>query len=221
MRSTFAEEMMRLLIHTLFIMGLFSGLFGCNKDKPSRPAPPEEKAQSDSEDSFPPVPEWEPEIEVPLDQIIDRFAYYTDGGKDFVVFTHGTCAIVSDGLSDAEASEEAKGTLSQIFNYHPDMNPQNMDDGNILISYNHPAYNVVLDSITTKHMSTIEKNHQKALARSEVLMTPIGNNKFDDFGMKALFGRCYFFMDAKNPAVSRVVRKTNSEHDSGLNGLQP
>ena len=196
-------------------MGLFSGLFGCNKDKPSPPAPPKEDARADAEDSFPPVPEWEPEIEVPIDQIIDRFAYYTDGGKEFVVFKHGTCAIVSDGLSDAEVVEEAKGILSQIFNYHPDMNPQNMDDGNILISYNHPAYNVVLDSITTKHMSIIEQNHQKALARAEVLITPQGNNKFDEFGMKALFGRCYFFMDAKNPAVSRVVRKTNSEEDGG------
>jgi len=192
-------------------MGLFSGLFGCNKDNSSDPEPPKEEAQANSDDSFPPVPEWEPDIEVPIDQIVDRFAYYTDGGKDFVVFTHGTCAIVSDGLSDTEAAEEAMGIVSQIFNYHPDMNPRNMDDGNILISYNHPAYNVVIDSITTEHMATIEQNHQKALARAEVLITPQGNNKFDEFGMKALFGRCYFFMDAKNPVVSRVVRKTNSE----------
>ena len=204
---------MRHFTHTLLIMGLFSGLFGCNKDKSSPPEPAKEEIHADSDESFPPVPEWEPDIDVPLDQIVDRFAYYTDGGKDFVVFTHGTCAIVSDGLSDAEAADEAKGILSQIFNYHPDMNPQNMDDGNILISYNHPAYNVVLDSITTEHMKTIKQNHQKALARAEVLITPLGNNKFDEFGMKALFGRCYFFMDAKNPAVSRVVRKTNSEQD--------
>ncbi len=208
---------MRHIATILLIMGLFSGLLGCKKDTPPEP-PTASEADAGAEESFPPVPEWEPDIEVPFDQIIDRFGYYTDGGKDFVVFTHGTCAIVSDGLSDAEAAEEAKGILFQIFNYHPDMNPQNMDDGNILVSYNHPAFNVVLDSLTTKHMATIEKNHQKALARDEVLITSLGNNMFDEFGMKALFGRCYFFMDAKNPVVSRIVRKTKSEPNDPANG---
>jgi len=52
---------------------------------------------------------------------------------------------------------------------------------------------------------------QKALARAEVLITPLGQNKFDEFGMKALFGRCYFFMDAKKPVVMKVVRKTKRE----------
>jgi len=179
------------------IMGIFSGLFGGDKVK--------------KDADFPPVPEWEPDIKLPQDKIIERFTYYTDGKKDFIVFTHGTCVIVADGLSDDAAKKEATETLLKIFNYHPDMNPVKMDDGNILVQYNHPAFNIVLDAITKEHMKTIEANHQKALARAEVLMTPLGSNKFDEFGMKALFGRCYFFMDAKKPVVSSVVRKTKSE----------
>ena len=182
----------------MFTMGLFSGLFGGEKPK-------------DNKKSFPPVPAWEPEIVVPMDKVIDRFRYYTDGDKDFVVLKHGTCVVVSDGLSDEDAEKEALETVSEIFNYHPDMDPKDMDDGNILIFYNHPAYTVVLDETTKRHMETIRTNHMKALARDEVLMTPGGPNKFDDFGMKALFGRCYFFMDAKKPEVAQVIRKANSE----------
>ncbi len=120
-----------------------------------------------------------------------------------------------DGLSESDAKKEALETVSKIFNYHPDMNPKSMDDGNILIFYNHPAYTVVLEEVANKHIDPIRKNHMKALARDEVLMTPGGPNKFDDFGMKALFGRCYFFMDAKKPEVASVIRKTNSEQDGG------
>lgn len=192
---------MRTITIVIITMGIFSGLFGGEK-------PEEDK------EGFPPVPEWEPEIAVPVGQIIDRFRYYTDGDKDFVVLTHGTCVVVSDGLSDEDAKKEALATVSAIFNYHPDMNPKSMDDGNILIFYNHPAYTVVLDELTEQHMDIIRKNHLKALARDEVLITPAGPNKFDDLGMKALFGRCYFFMDAKSPTVTHIIRKDSGEGGS-------
>jgi len=199
---------MKRLIATLFLtMGIFSGLFG--GEKPKKDA------------DFPPLPEWEPDIKLPQDKIIDRFSYYTDGKKDFVVFTHGTCVIVTNGLSDDDAKKEATATLSKTFNYHPDMKPVKMDDGNILVQDNHPAYNVVLEEVTKKHMKIIEANHQKALARAEVLITPLGNNKFDEFGMKALFGRCYFFMDAKQPVVTKVVRKTKSAQGGAANPAPP
>ena len=176
------------------LMGLFSKMFGGEKpvDKPKK---------------SPPVPEWQPDIEVPIVKVIDRFRYYTDNKKDFVVLQHGTCVVVSDGLTDQQTRIEALETVSKIFNYHPDMNPKTMDDGNIMIFYNHPAYTVVLEEISQKHLATIRTNHMKALVRDEVLITPAGPNKFDDFGMKALFGRCYFFMDAKQPAVVWIIRK--------------
>ena len=58
--------MMRAITIAFLTMGLFSGLFGGEKPK-------EEKKD------FPPVPAWEPEIELPMDKIIDRFRYFTDG----------------------------------------------------------------------------------------------------------------------------------------------
>lgn len=191
-------RILQISIGTILIMGLFSGLFGGEKMK-------------ENNKDFPPVPAWEPKISVPIDKIIDRFRYYSNGNKDFVVLKNGTCIVVPDGLSDEEAKTEALELVSKIFNYHLDMNPKNMDDGNIMILYNHPAYTIVLNETTEKHMDIIRKNHMEALARDEVLITPAGPNKFDDFGMKALFGRCYFFMDAKNPIVSKIIRGTNSE----------
>jgi hypothetical protein len=93
---------------------------------------------------FPPIPDWQPSISQPLDRIVDRLKYYTNGACDIAVFKNGTCVVFDDGLSDEDAEQFAKEVLAKIFNYHPDMNPTNMDDGNILVRYNHPAVNIVL-----------------------------------------------------------------------------
>ncbi len=134
--------MIRAVILALVLMGLFSKLFGDEKpaDKPK---------------DFPPVPAWQPDIEMPLEKIVDRFRYYTDNKKDFVLLKHGTCVLVTGGATDEQAKKEALETVAKIFNYHPDMSPKTMDDGNILIFYNHPAYTVVLDEITKKYMDSI------------------------------------------------------------------
>lgn len=159
---------------------------------------------------FPPRPDWRPTIEQPIEQIVERMVYYTDGKKDFVTFAHGTCAVVPDNLADDDAIAAATKVLSDIFNYHPDMNPVEMDDGNILVRYNHPAVNIVLREVVRANREEIERNHQKALAPAEVLITPLGPNQFDAFGMAALFGRCFMFMDAQEPVVVRIVRRTQS-----------
>lgn len=156
---------------------------------------------------FPPVPDWRPQIEQPLERIVERLTYYLNGKRDFAVFRHGTCAILEDGLSDSEAQERARSILHSIFHFHPDMNPRNMDDGNVLVQYNHPAVNVVLEDLAIAHWAEIDANHQRALATSEVLITPLGQNVFDDFGKRALFGRCFMFMDAQTPKVVKLVRK--------------
>ena len=157
---------------------------------------------------FPPVPEWRPAIDAPIERIVERMVYYTNGKKDFVTFAHGTCAIVPEQLADEAAVAEAVTILSNIFNYHPDMNPVEMDDGNILVRYNHPAVNVVLQDVVRANWKEIERNHQKALTPAEVIITPLGPNRFDEFGIAALFGRCFMFMDAQEPVVVRVVRRT-------------
>jgi len=159
------------------------------------------------ESRFSPVPDWRPTIRQSLERIIDRLEYYTDGKRDFAVFQYGTCVILPDGLSEGDASAAATDVLMKIFHFHPDMNPRDMDDGNIIVQYNHPAINVVLSEITDNHWAEIDRNHQHALATHEVLITPLGHNVFDDFGKKALFGRCYMFMDAQEPVVVRIVRK--------------
>lgn len=159
------------------------------------------------EPQFPPVPDWRPTIKQPIDRLIERLCYYTDNKKDFAVFENGTCVLLPDGLTEPEAERTAKEILNNIFTYHPDMNPVNMDDGNIVVQYNHPALNIVLDEIAQNHFAEIDRNHQRALTTSEVLITPLGNNVFDDFGKKALFGRCFMFLDAQDPKVIKIVRK--------------
>lgn len=172
-------------------------MFGIFKKKEPPKEPPKQ---------FPPVPEWRPSITLPIEQVTERFRHYTDGEHDFAVFTNGTVAILPAGLTDQEATELALNSLNKVFHAHPDMNPMPMQDGNILIRYNHNVASLVLGNIAQEHWTEIEKNHQKALATSEVLITPLGQNIFDDFGKKALFGRCYMFMDAQAPQVVRIER---------------
>lgn len=173
-------------------------MFGLFKKTP--PPPPEPPKQ------FPPVPDWKPEISQPLERIVERIAFYTNGSRDFAVFGHGTVAILPSGLSDAEAEQHANHSLRQVFHAHPDMNPLNMKDGNILVQYNHDVVSLVLSDVATDNWTEIDKQHQRALATYEVLITPLGQNTFDDFGKKALFGRCYMFMDAQAPKVVRIER---------------
>ena len=179
-------------------------LLGCPTpiEAPAVPAPQE----AEDLDKHPPVPAWKPDFSVSVEVVLERMIYYTDDGRDIVLFTHGTAVLVPEGLDDAAAKSNALATLSEIFNYHPDMNPVTMDDGNLLVQYNHPAYNVVIAEFAAEHMATIEERHLDGLATSEVLITGLGPNKFDELGMKALYGRTFMFMDAQAPVVVKVYR---------------
>ena len=157
-----------------------------------------------------PVPDWRPDIVQPLDRLIERLRDYTFGKRDFALFTHGTTVLLPDGLDDAAAEALAHEELRRIFHRHPDLTPVPMTDGNVLVRYGDRAANLVLADVAARHRDTIEANHLRALARSEVLLTPLGANVFDELGKQALFGRCYLFMDAQAPQVACIVRKQAS-----------
>ncbi|MDO1582674.1 hypothetical protein [Rhizobium oryzicola] len=114
--------------------------------------------------------------------------------------------LLDEGLTEKEAAEVSLKVLSDILSSHPDMNPTPMDDGNILVQYNHPALNVVLHDVAHAHWSEIEARHLDGLTPSEVLITPLGPNKFDTFGKQALLGRAYMFLDAQKPEISGIIR---------------
>jgi hypothetical protein len=168
------------------------------------------KRKSGPQTPFPPVPDWKPDFAPPSDQILQRVQYYTNEDCDIAIFRHGTCVLLKDGLTDEEASAFSMAVLSQIFNYHPDMKPLAMEDGNVLVQYNHPAVNLVISEHAESNWEAIEGNHLRALATDEVLNTPLGPNVFDDFGKKALYGRCFMFMDAQAPEIIRIERKSAS-----------
>lgn len=167
-------------------------------------------ARTEAEPSrgFPPVPAWRSSFSQPLEQIADRVSYYSNGRRDFAVLRYGTCVILEEGLADDGAKVFALETLSEILNFHPDMNPSLMDDGNILVRYNRPAANVVLKEVAQAHWEEIESRHLDGLTASEVLITPLGPNKFDDIGKQALLGRAFMFMDAQAREIVEIKRHT-------------
>ncbi|NNE86783.1 MAG: hypothetical protein HKN27_01800 [Silicimonas sp.] len=155
---------------------------------------------------FPPKPAWTPSFFPNLDEIVERVRHYGRNAHDFVVFQKTTCCLVPPGLSDTEAEKAAVEVLQKIISFHPDMNPQTMADGNILVGYNHPAYNVIPLDFARQHWREIEERHLDGLTRDEVLVTPLGPNVFDDVGKMALLGRSYMFMDALSATVVRIER---------------
>jgi len=138
--------------------------------------------------------------------IIDRMKYYTDRKRDFAVFENGTCVILGEGLSDQDAVAYAKEVLVELLHAHPDMRPANADDGSLVVQYNLPAVNIVLDDVAQAHWDEIDANHLGALTAHEVLITPLGPIVFDNFGKRALFGRCFMFMDAQLLNVVEIER---------------
>ena len=173
-------------------------MFGLFKKK----QPPPERPKQ-----FPPVPDWRPEIAQPVERIVERFRFYTNGTRDFAVFEHGTVAILPSDLSDNAAAKHAEMALHKVFHAHPDMKPMNMQDSNILIQYDHHVASLVQSDVVEQNYAEIDKQHQRAIATSEVLISPVGHKVFDEFGKKALFGRCDMFMDAQSPRVVRIERR--------------
>lgn len=192
--ATSSEFFEAVMVRRSVIAGL-AGFLGLGAAKVAAPRP-----------AFPPVPSWEPSFKQPRERIIDRLNYYADGKRDFVVFRHGTCVVLDDGLSDEGAKAFALKVLSDILRQHPDMIPSPMDDGNMMVRYNHPAVNIVLKDVAEANWSEIEQQHLEGLTPSEVLITPLGPNQFDTDGKIALLGRAYMFLDARDPEVAEIER---------------
>jgi len=75
---------------------------------------------------------------------IDRFSYYYDEGRSFVVI--GDNAVVVMPIGDEKSHEEiiqcAKDAMAGIAGSHPDFSSYIMDDGNVLIEMNYNVYSV-------------------------------------------------------------------------------
>jgi hypothetical protein len=152
---------------------------------------------------FPPKPEWKPNIPVDIDRIVKTFAYYTNNKAAFVVFEHGTSIIVNADATDMES--EAIEILDKIYNSHPDFDPREMDDENIMVMYSQPdAVSIVFADEYERHSEYIDQNHQAGVLRDEVLFRGDGEpNVFDQFGKAGLFARARMFLDAQSHVVAR------------------
>jgi hypothetical protein len=162
--------------------------------------------QSKDTDDFPPKPKWKPNVSVDLAIVADRASYYTDKKKTVVIFHHGTCVVLP--ANSVMPEEEAKAVLDRVYQFHPDFNPQAMDDGNFAVSFSQPnCFAVVTKKEFEDNREYIRKNHLDGVVKDEVLLnSDKKRNRFDDRGMIGLFGKARMFMDAQKPEISRVIR---------------
>jgi hypothetical protein len=165
--------------------------------------------QSKKPDDFPPKPKWKPNVPVDLSVVANRASYYTDGKKTLVIFRFGTCVVLPAETEKPE--EEARKVLDSVYNYHPDFNPQSMDDGNFAVSYSQPnCFSVITKDEFEKNREYIRTNHLDGLVRDEVLLNAEKKpNVFDDRGMIGLFGRARMFLDAQQPEIVNVIKPKN------------
>ncbi|WP_113958618.1 hypothetical protein [Roseimicrobium gellanilyticum] len=154
---------------------------------------------------FPPIPKWKPSIPIDLNSVADRAGYYTDHENVVVIFKHGTCVVLHANVRNPEV--EAMSVLERVYNFHPDFNPQLMDDGNWLVSFSQPhCVSLVTKAEFENHRSYIQDNHLQGLVQGEVLLNAEQQpNSFDEPGMIGLFGRARMFMDAQDPVVARIL----------------
>lgn len=160
--------------------------------------------RKNNSDSFPPTPAWKPCVPVDIDRTTETFAYYTDRSARFAVFENGTCIAVRDQVSDTEL--HAKSVLDQIYNFHPDFNPMEMDDGNFMVTFSQPgSASIVFIDEFEANRDYIDENHLDGVVRDEVLLNADNQpNTFDDRGKIGLFGRARMFLDAEDPVVIRI-----------------
>jgi hypothetical protein len=126
---------------------------------------------------LPPIPKWRPTVEVDIPRTARTMARYLDDARTFVIFTNGTCVVVS-ATEDPVAS--AKDLLEKILHAHPDMNTAEMDDGHWTVRYSQAAFSVVFREEIEAHWGYIEKNHLDGLTRDEVIFGPSGApNRFN------------------------------------------
>jgi hypothetical protein len=191
----------RFAIHGAAPKGAKTKMFDMFKRKgapPPTPSPPRK--------GFPPVPAWQPWFNQPILAIIEAMKFYTNRTKDLAIFANGTIAVLPDGLTESQAKAHALEALNKVLFAHPDMNPMPMKDGNILIQYSHDIVTLVLKDVSESRFAEIDREYRRAIVDQEVMITPLGQNEFDDFGKKALFGRCFMFMDAQKPEILQIAR---------------
>jgi hypothetical protein len=176
------------ILYSVIIMFGFTKLFG-----------------QKSADDFPPKPKWKPNVPVDINVVADRAAYYTDHKKTIVIFRNGTCVVLP--AESSQPKQEAVAVLNAVFNYHPDFNPQKMDDGNFAITFSKPnCFAVVTNAEFEKNKDYIVKNHLDGVVKDEVLLNAKKEpNVFDDRGMIGLFGRARMFLDAQDPVVVKII----------------
>jgi hypothetical protein len=149
------------------------------------------------------VPKWRPTIPVDIAAIVDRVRYYTNGRWRFVVFSHGTIALVPNDGNDA--ASDAQDLLREAGFGHADFNPILMDDGNRLVGFTQHVCGVVLEAEMVEHRDYIEMHFRSGVRAKEALVSGEASSVATEDPLKAgLLARARLFMDAESLIVVSI-----------------
>ena len=74
---------------------------------------------------------------------IDRFSYYYDNNRAFVVIGDNTVVVMDEHGSHEKMLAFAKESMKSLLNCHPDFSSYVMDDGNALVEMPYNIFSVV------------------------------------------------------------------------------
>jgi hypothetical protein len=162
----------------------------------------------DKKAAFPPTPKWRPNTPIDIDEIVN-YSKSNIGNMQFVVFKYGTVAFLPNRVDNVQ--DAALSALAKVYNYHPDFRPKTRNDGNVIVHYLQPVYNIVFKHEIETYWDYIDKNHLDGICKDEVLIDGTGQpNVLDKLGKICLFGRAKMFMDAQAPKIVRTFEPPKS-----------
>jgi hypothetical protein len=145
-------------------------------------------------------PRWRPQIRPDSHLVLEKAGFYLNQKFQLAVFAFGTVVYFKNHVNEIDNS--AKQIISNLNLTHPDFTSSEMEDGNFIVEFNEPAFNIVFRNEIDLHWQYIEKNHLNGLCKNEVLINKYGErNTFDKIGKIALFGRARMFMDIQYPKI--------------------
>jgi len=74
---------------------------------------------------------------------IDRFSYYYDNNRAFVVIGDNAVVVMDEHKSHEKMLAFAKESMESLLNCHPDFSSYVMDDGNALVEMQYNVFSVV------------------------------------------------------------------------------
>jgi hypothetical protein len=151
-----------------------------------------------------PAPAWVPTVVPTLEWTLEHLRAYLNG-KDFTVFTNGTCVVWPDAVNPSHAACEER--LLSVVRHHPDFKVRRHSSGDALVTFRGGVGGVMSGEILKKNLVMLQAEaYSQGRFPTEMLFEE-GRAGADNTDLIAgLYVRARLYLDAKRPVVVYTTR---------------